>query len=85
MPEASSDPNRPPAAFGIVPGELKSLLKFLDARICAEGCDGTVISTERWAEANDVGWSQLLVGLTGSGISCDCEILARGARPFDAA
>ncbi|WP_328605878.1 DUF2695 domain-containing protein [Amycolatopsis sp. NBC_00345] len=85
MPEATSDHSGPSAVSGIGRRELESLLKFVDARICAEGCDNTVKHTEHWAEANDVGWAQLLAGLTEYGAYCDCEIVARIAPFFDAA
>ncbi|WP_329070498.1 DUF2695 domain-containing protein [Amycolatopsis sp. NBC_01480] len=85
MPEATSDHNGLLTVLGIGRRELESLLKFVDVRICAEGCDNTLRHAEHWAEANDVGWPQLAAGLAESGAYCDCEIVANTAAFFGAA
>ena len=85
MPEATSDHNGLLTVLGISPRELDSLLKFVDVRICAEGCDNTLRHAEHWAEANDVGWPRLAAGLAESGAYCDCEIVANTAAFFGAA
>jgi hypothetical protein len=85
MPEATSDHSGLLTVLGIGRRELESLLKFVDVRICAEGCDNTLKHAEHWAESNDVGWPPLLAGLAESGAHCDCEIVANMASIFDAA
>jgi hypothetical protein len=85
MPESISDHSRQLTVPGVGRRELESLLKFVDARICAEGCDNTMKHAEHWAESNDVRWSPLLDGLAEYGACCDCEIVAQIAPFFGAA
>ncbi|MFC4044546.1 DUF2695 domain-containing protein [Dactylosporangium siamense] len=56
-------------------GELDDLVKFVDARVVAEGCDHTRRFTVQWAAEHQVSLDRLVEGLEEFDGYCDCEVV----------
>jgi hypothetical protein len=62
--------------LGLAPGQLKSLLDYLDVQLPVEPCDHTLRHTETWAAEHAVAADELADSLAELGGGCDCEVLA---------